>query len=205
VSENFLSKISEHVEKLVSLTDSERDMIISLWHVRKVKKKQFLLRVGEVCRFEFFVVKGCYKTYYLDAGGKEHIIRFNTENHLAGDLYSFLSGTPSLYNVEALEDGEVLQLDKTSRERLMQEVPAYEKYFRIKLEMAFASQQSRIIDNFSMSAAERYSGFIDKYPTLEQRISQNQVAAYLGITPQFLSQIRNKIAGKKNGKKKPVE
>jgi CRP-like cAMP-binding protein len=192
-------QLISHIEEVVALTNAEKKIISAVWTSQKIRKKQFLLEAGEICKYEYFVLRGCFKTYFIDNFQKEHIIRFGTENHLVGDLYSFLAGTPSIYFIEAMEDGEVLKTDNNNWEMLCRQIPVFEKYIRIKIERAYASQQTRVINNFSMTATEKYQAFINQYPTLEQRITQNQVSAYLGITPQFLSQVRKNLA--KNGKK----
>jgi CRP-like cAMP-binding protein len=108
-----------------------------------------------------------------------------------------LTGTPSLYSIDAMEDSEVLLLDNTSNEILYERVPKFERYFRILIQNAFIATQRRILSTISKTAEERYLEFLEKYPTLEQRVPQRQIASYLGITPESLSRIRRQLARKK--------
>jgi CRP-like cAMP-binding protein len=121
---------------------------------------------------------------------------FGVEDWWVGDLYSFLTQTPSTYFIQALETTEVLQINKAQLDELYERVPKFERFFRILLQNAFIAQQNRINQNLSFTAEQRYLDFITKYPHLEQRIPQKHVAAYLGMTPVFLSMLRKKIASR---------
>lgn len=186
----------EHVNNFVSLNEEEMLLLQSSFRTRKLKKKQFLLIIGEVARLESFVTKGCLKTYYIDGKGEEHIVQFAVENWWTGDLYSFLTQTPSIYNIEVLEDCEVLQIDKEILDNLYIQLPKMERYFRMLVQNAYIASTRRVLGTISQPAEERYLDFIKKYPDLEQRIPQYMVASYLGITPEFLSKIRRRFMGK---------
>lgn len=121
---------------------------------------------------------------------------FGIEDWWVGDLYSFLTQTPATYFIEALENTTVLQIAKADLEKLYERVPKFERFFRIILQNAFIAQQQRINQTLSLKAEEKYDHFLKKYPQLEQRLSQKHIASYLGITPEFLSMLRRKKAGK---------
>ncbi len=106
------------------------------------------------------------------------------------DMYSFLNQQPALMNLEALENSEVLELSKADLDKLYVEVPKFERFFRIIIQNAYVREQVRVIHNLSMTAEERYEVFMQKYPHIAQRVTQKQIASYLGITPEFLSSIR---------------
>jgi len=186
----------QHIAAHITLNKTETDFFVSLLQPRALKKKEYLLRAGEVCNTENFIVRGCVRTYTIDDNGFEHILSFGMEGWWVGDLYSFVTGTPATYFIDALDNTELLLVSKQGLDRLYEKVPKFERFFRIKLQNAFIAQQQRINQNLSFTAEQRYRQFINKYPTLEQRIPQKQVAAYLGITPEFLSMIRRKLAGK---------
>jgi CRP-like cAMP-binding protein len=186
----ILQNISRHIQ----LDKTETDFFISLLQSKKIKRKDFLLKQGNVCKTENFIVKGCLRTYTIDENGFEHIVLFGIEDWWVGDLYSFLTQSPATYFIDALEDTEILQITKSNLDKLFDEVPKFEKFFRLILQNAFIAQQQRINQNLSFTAEQRYTDFITKYPQLEQRLSQKQVAAYLGITPVFLSMLRRKLA-----------
>lgn len=191
-----LTPILLNINKHIELNEEEIQFFSSMLSYRKINKKEFLLQQGDVCKTENFIVKGCLKTYSLDSNGNEHILMFGIEDWWVGDLYSFLTQTPSNYFVEALEDSEFIQISKDNLDELYVEVPKFERFFRLILQNAFIAQQQRIEQNLAYTAEERYLDFQKKYPTLEQRISQKQIASFLGITPVFLSMLRKKLVQK---------
>jgi CRP-like cAMP-binding protein len=190
--ELLISQLSKHI----SLDPTETDRLKDYFRVKQLKKKQFLQHQGDVTYYETFVTKGCLRTYYLDQQGQEHIVQFALESWWIGDLYSFLTQHPSRYTIQALEDCELLQIDKNSLEELYQEVPKLERFFRIIIQNAFIASTNRVLSSMSQPAEERYLEFIGKYPDIEQRVPQYHVAAYLGVTAEFLSRIRKKFSRK---------
>jgi CRP-like cAMP-binding protein len=188
--------ILQHISKYIQLTEEENDYFISVLQVKRLRKKQYLVQEGDVCRFETFVNKGCLRAYYVDEKGQEHIAQFAIEGWWISDMYSFFTGTPAHLNVDALEDSEFFCIDKASHEELLLQVPKFERFFRIILQNAYVAHQQRIIANMSKTAEERYLEFLERYPQLEQRVPQHQVASYLGITPESLSRIRKQLAAR---------
>lgn len=186
--------ILQNVARHIRLEPEEMRFFTSLLQVRRLKKKEFLLRAGDVCRCESFVLEGCLRNYYLDDKGSEHILQFSIEDWWTSDLYSLLTQTPASQFIDALEDTVVAQIEKDDLEKLFNEVPKFERFFRIMFQNAFVSHQRRILQNIGSSGEDRYLVFREKYPALEQRLPQHQIAAYLGITPEFLSKIRGKLA-----------
>lgn len=188
----ILTNVSRHIQ----LDKIETDFFISLVQSKKLKRKEFLLKQGDTCKTENFIVKGCLRTYTIDDNGFEHIVMFGVEDWWVGDLLSFLTQSPATYFIDALEDTEILQISKPKLDRLFETVPKFERFFRLILQNAFIAQQQRINQNLSYTAEQRYLDFISKHPDLEQRLSQKQVSAYLGVTPVFLSMLRRKISRK---------
>lgn len=185
-----------HIEKRVQVTDEEFNVITKFFKPKKLRKKQFLLHEGEVCKNIGFVHSGCLREYTIDNKGSEHIIQFAIEDWWISDPNSFLSGLQSTYNIDALEDSEVLLLEKSAREKLLDSCPKMERFFRILTEANFVATQRRISDSLSTTAEERYLKFIKTYPKLIEQVSQNHIASYLGITPQSLSRIRKELTQK---------
>ncbi|MDZ7626553.1 MAG: Crp/Fnr family transcriptional regulator [Ignavibacteriaceae bacterium] len=188
--------LREHIEKRVHLTDEEFEVISNFFIPKKLRKKQFLLHEGEVCKNIGFVNSGCLREYTIDNKGSEHIIQFAIEDWWISDPNSFLSGLPSTYNIDALEDSKVLLLEKSAREKLLDSCPKMERFFRILIEANFVATQRRITDSLSTSAEERYLKFVKTYPKLFEQVPQNHIASYLGITPQSLSRIRKELTQK---------
>jgi CRP-like cAMP-binding protein len=188
--------ILKNIARFIQLTPEEKDRFTAILKPRTLRKRQYLVQAGDIFRYECFVNKGSLRTYHIDNNGQERIVMFAFEDWWTGDMYSFLSGQPALYNVDALEDSELLLIEKNQLEQLYIDIPKFDRFFRILLQNAFISMQRRISDNMSLSAEERYLDFINRYPHFEQRLSLKQIASYLGITPESLSRIRRQMAGK---------
>jgi CRP-like cAMP-binding protein len=186
----ILKNVSRHIQ----LNPHEQEYFLSLLQTRELPRKSYLLRQGEICRSENFVLKGCLRAYTTDEDGTEHIVMFGPQDWWISDLASFLSQRPATYTIDALEDTTLLQISKTDLEKLYGKIPKFERFFRLLLQNAFVAQQDRIQQNLSFTAELRYLDFIKKYPRLEQLVSQKQIASYLGITPVFLSMIRRKLS-----------
>lgn len=192
----MFSLLRAHIEKRVHLADEEFSIITKYFVPKSLKKHQFLLNEGNVCTHIGFVNTGCLREYTIDNKGIEHIIQFAIEDWWVSDLHSFLSGLPATYNIDALQDSEVLLLEKSAREELLDNCPKMERFFRLLLEANYVATHNRINDALSTSAEERYLKFIKSYPKLFETVPQNQIASYLGITPQSLSRIRKELSHK---------
>ncbi|MBD1362270.1 Crp/Fnr family transcriptional regulator [Mucilaginibacter sp. ZT4R22] len=191
----MLNLLKQNIAKHVALSDGELDEFCHLFHIKTVKKKEFLLREGEVCKFEGFVAKGLFRLYHVDQNGLEQVLYFAMENWWITDIDSFTNEKPSQLFIEALEDSEVLLISKKDKEFAYTNLPKIEKLFRVMTQKTHVALQRRMIDNLGKTADQRYLDFIGKYPELYQRLSNLQIAAYLGISHEFLSKIRKKIVG----------
>ena len=189
--------LKQYVIKLINLTSEEMEQFCKPFVLKKVKKKQFILSEGEICRFEAFVNKGCFKIFYLDTKGIEHILYFAVENWWIGDIDSFTTQTPAQLNIEALEDSEIMLIGKKDKEELYNYLPKVDRLFRIMGQKTFVALQRRMLDSLSKTADKRYLEFITRYPKMVPRLTNLQIAAYLGISHEFLSKIRKKILQKK--------
>jgi len=187
----------KNIQRHVPLSDKDKDLLSKTFHTKKVKRKQFLLEAGDVCKYSYFILAGCVRTYYSDEEGEEHVISFSIEDWWAGDIASFNSGEPSIFSIDALEDSELLYADKAGMDKLYEEIPQLEKYFRIIFQNALAAQFQRVTNTNSFTAEARYVAFQKKYPQFDRRIPQKYLASYLGITPEFLSKLkRHLLTGK---------
>jgi CRP-like cAMP-binding protein len=186
--------ILDYVCRHIDLTPEEEKYFLSILKNRKYLKRQFVVQAGDVCKYETYVVKGCLRAYFVDPNGDQHIIQFAIEDWWISDMASLSTGEPSTFNIDALEDTQVIQIERTQFDELFEKIPKFNKMFRLMLTKAFVAHQKRIIDNLCMPAKDRYLSFIKRYRNIEQRVPQNQIASYLGMTPEFLSQIRRKMA-----------
>jgi CRP-like cAMP-binding protein len=193
--EAIIKNLRRHIEP----TKEEIDIFSSLLISKTIKRKEFLLKEGDVAKHQMFVVSGCLRTYTVDANGKEHILMFAPEDWwCSGDMYSFLSGQQTVNNVDALETTELLQISKSNLEILYLQAPKFERFFRVLFQNGFIFHQNRIKTNLSQPAEGRYDLFTQTYPTLESRIPQKYIASYIGITPEFFSQMKATMARKKS-------
>jgi CRP-like cAMP-binding protein len=181
----------KHFNRYVSITEEGFEECKLLFKHRKFRKHQYILQHGEISRHETFILSGCTRTYEVDDRGQEHIIQFGLQSWWVGDLHSFLTNTPTRYNIDCLEDTEVLQIPRTEMEKMYDTVPRLERFFRLLVQKAYIASTDRIFSNLSKPATQRYQEFIEKYPQIEQRVPNHQIASYLGITPQSLSRIRS--------------
>ncbi|MCE3006961.1 MAG: Crp/Fnr family transcriptional regulator [Bacteroidetes bacterium] len=188
-----METLRAHIEQQVSFTAADWDILQPYLKRRTYLKRQYLLQAGDVCQYESFIVRGCMRAFQVDARGHEAVLQFGIENWWIADLNSYLTGEPARFHVEVLEDSEVIQIDRTDLETIYTRIPVLESYFRRLFQKGFAAAQLRLIDMITHSALDRYQQFLRQYPTLSQRIPQRHIAAYLGITPEHLSKIRQQL------------
>jgi CRP-like cAMP-binding protein len=186
------SGILNNISKHISLTKAESDYFVSLLQFKKIKAKQFLLKAGDICKHSSFVISGCLRGYTIDKNGFEHILNFAPKDWWMGDMYSLLTQKPGNLNIEAMVDTEILILSRADQEKLYVKVPKFERFFRIIIEKSLIAYQQRLMDNLSLTAQERYIKFCSTYPSIINDIPQKQVAAYIGVTPEFLSKLKAK-------------
>lgn len=186
--ERFISTIRKHVH----LTEEEENRLTSLLTIKKLKRKEFLVRHGEDARHEYFVNKGCLRTYYLDSKGTEHNTYFAVEGYWVSDIYSRTFQAPALCNIVALEECELVHISNLALEDFLKEVPTLERFFRISYQNSLATIHLKQIQLLSMNGMERYKYFRSKYPELDMRIPQKHIASYLGFTPEFFNTVRAK-------------
>lgn len=189
--------LEKNIAANIALPESEKKAFCSLFKSVSIPRKHFLLSKGDICRFEGFVVKGLFKVYHTSSEGFEQILYFASENWWITDIDSFTNETPSQLFIEALEESEILVISKQDKEFAYANIPQIEKLFRVMTQKTHVALQRRMIDNLSKTAELRYVEFTAKYPQLVQRLSNIQIAAYLGITNVFLSNIRKKITSRK--------
>jgi len=185
------------ITELVSLSEEDFNFCKTLFFPKKLRKRQYLLQEGDVCKYNTFVSKGLLRSYTIDNKGTEHILQFAFEGWWIGDIYSFLTEKPSSFNIEALEDCELLLLTKSSMELLLEKIPVFERYFRILIQNNLIATQKRLMGTLSETAEEKYTNLINNFPGCLQRVPQHMIASYLGITKETLSRIRSQMAARK--------
>jgi CRP-like cAMP-binding protein len=192
-----LQPIIAHFESYLPFTDQEKQLLTERVKVRQVRRRQAILQEGFHCKHYSFVVSGCLKMFAVDAKGTEHNIQFAAENDWIADIGSLHSGRPSKLFIEAIEPSTLMQIEKEDLYFLYSSIPKLDRIFKVIVEDKYVELQNRVLQNFSSTAQERYLAFLEQYPTLASRISNTQIASYLGITPEFLSKIRKDLTSKK--------
>jgi len=187
----------EQFNKMVPLTAEEQTVIKTYLTPKKLRKKQYLLQEGDPCRYIAFVDKGMLREYSVDKNGNEHIIQFAPEGWTIADLYSFLTGELATYNIDALEDAELVLMSKSAHDELLKISPKYETYNRLQITGAYLAMQKRITSILSLSLEERYTNLTALYPDIVHRVPQHMLASFMGLKPETLSRVRKKIATQK--------
>jgi CRP-like cAMP-binding protein len=190
------TKIKNYVARHIQLSEAEEEYFFSLLRITKVKKKQFLVQPEFICKYRSYILKGAMRAYLVDNKGKEHTVAFAIEDWWITDYNSYINQEPATLFVEALEDTLLIQIDYNAEQLLMETVPKFERFFRIITQRSFAFLQKRLLSNLSKSAEERYEEFIQKYPSIANRVTQYALASYLGFSTEFLSKIRKKRSQK---------
>lgn len=190
MKERLIKSISKHIK----LNSEEENLIETFWTEKILEKGDYLLRNGETCLTDNFVVDGTLKAFFIDSEtGKEKILYFAIENWWATDIESFQKQKPSIYNIQAIEKTTLLQIRYNSFQEMLKQIPKLERFFRIILENYLGSLQRRIILNNVLDAEQRYLDFLNNYPKIADKAPNYLIASYLGITAEFLSRIRKKI------------
>jgi CRP-like cAMP-binding protein len=186
--------IIKNISKHITLDDEEKKYFIGILHYKKLERGKILLMHGDIARNQYFIISGCLRNYSVDENGKEHIIAFAPTDWWISDLYSYLTETPAEHIIDALIPTEVFEISKKDMEEVYIRIPKFERFFRILFQNAIVNQMKRIGQVISVPAEERYKAFIKQYPGIYEQIPLKHIASYLGMSPEFLSKIRNKIA-----------
>lgn len=189
-----LEILRKHLKLKVNISDADFEKFVNLTEKIQLKKHELLVREGRVAKWQAFLLSGVMGTYAVDNKGEKHIFQIAIEGHWISDLYSYLSKEPALYNVEAFSDAEVLTISKDNFERACEEIPVFNRFFRLLFQNGLIQLHRRISNIYSESAEERYLKLINEKPEIAQSVPQHLLASFLGIKPQSLSRIRKQIA-----------
>lgn len=183
--------INKNISRLISLTDEEKEIFTSHLRILKVKKKQFIVQPEFVCKYRSYVLSGAFQVYMVGNDGQKHTIALAIEDWWTSDFASYITQEPATLFVEAVEDSTLIQLSYKDEQELYEQIPKFERFFRLQVERSGIAIQKRMLWSISKTAEERYAEFVKRYPTFLQRFPQYIIASYLGMTTQFLSKIRN--------------
>ncbi|SOE22273.1 cAMP-binding domain of CRP or a regulatory subunit of cAMP-dependent protein kinases [Spirosomataceae bacterium TFI 002] len=185
--------LKEHIAKNTPFSNTELEEFCQFFNPKIIKKKEYLLRQGQVCKFEGFVVAGCFRVFTIDKRGNENTLYFAAKDWWLMDIDSFTNLTPSDLNIQALEDSTVLLVSQKDKSKLYNTLPHAERFFRIMFQKSIVAWQRRLVRNHSLTAKERYAHFIENYPEIVSKLTDRQTSSYLGITHEFLSKIKKQL------------
>lgn len=186
------TNLIKHIRKYIELNDNSIEILAKYFNPITHKKKEFLLKEGQVCRSLHFVEKGCLRMFFINDNTTEQIIQFALENWWISDFFSFSDNKPSPYFIQTVEKSEILSIDSLSFETMLKELPQMERYFRIIMQRAIAASQLRIKYMYELSKEQFYIHFCTSFPEFVQRVPQYMIASYLGLTPEYVSELRKK-------------
>lgn len=190
----MFEKLIQNITDKVALGEKDIEVLKTFFIPKKIRKRQYLLNAGDVCQHITFIEKGLLRSFTVDDDGNEYVVQFAIEGSWISDMGSFISGKEALYNIEALEDAEVLNLTRQSMDELLNQFPLMERFFRLLMQNNIVALQRRVIAYMSLSAEEKYVRLMEVNPDIMNRASQQHIASYLSITPETLSRIRKKIS-----------
>lgn len=184
--------LKAHINKFITVSDDEFEAILSYFQFKTLLKKDNLLEAGQVCKSNYFVLNGILRKFFINDKGTEQTTEFAIENWWMTETFSFINQSTTEFYIQAVENTELLYIDKTAYEKLLETHPVMEKYFRCIYQKAYAAVQMRIKFLYDYSREELYYHFLKAQPEFLQRVPQYLIASYLNFTPEYLSEIRKK-------------
>ncbi len=176
------------------VTEEDFEIIKSHFTNKTLRKRQYFLEEGVICKHFAFIIKGAMRKYHVDDQGKEHVVDLYIENWWAGDLESFVMLKPSIYYIDACEDCDLMLITNESKIKLCSQLPSFNQFLLKLDERNHIATQRRITSTISSSAKARYDDFASCYPEFLQRFPQHVIASYLGITKETLSRVRSQVS-----------
>lgn len=189
-----METFKQHLDKFITITDEEFVSVLSFFREVEVKKKQDLMLSGEICKSMYFVVKGCLRKFFVNEKGIEQTTEFAIENWWITDTFAYERQIKTDFCIQAVEKSIILEINLQTQEELLKKHPVMERYFRMIYQRAYAASERRIRYLYEMTREELYVNFSTLYPWFIQRIPQYLIASFLGFTPEYLSEIRAKLA-----------
>jgi CRP-like cAMP-binding protein len=182
----------QHINKFVELDDAAFADILPFFYTIECKKKETLLKEGQFCKTNYFVLKGYLRRFFINEKGIEQTTEFALENWWMTDNMAYGQQQPAAFSIQAVEPSTLLSINYQEQEKMFKQYPLMERYFRCIYQRAYAASQRRTRFLYEHSKEENYHFFNSKYPEFVQRVPQYLLASFLGFTPEYLSEIRKK-------------
>ena len=183
-------QIFQNIEKHIDLSDEEKHVLKSLLVVKRVLKNELVQYQGDACSKIYFVESGSLYAFHQSDTGKQSTIMFAIKDWWITDMDAFVNDVPAKVNIAALEDSRIVKLSSADLEDLYDKIPKFERFFRVLFQNAYIREQQRAFCNITYSTQQNYQRFLKNYPAISEKITQKQIASYLGVTPEFLSSIK---------------
>ncbi len=189
----MIGKLIQHINSKIDnkLTESDIQLLSDVFHLKKIRKHQFFIQSGDVCKIAGFLVKGAMKKYTIDNSGKENILELYIENWWAGDKESFMIGTPTPYYIDAFENTELLVITKDDFFNKLNKLSFFADFNRVLTERQSFQLMKRVHSSQTFTAEQKLEQLQNTYPEFFQRFPQHIIASYLGMTKETLSRIRS--------------
>ncbi|WP_270087920.1 Crp/Fnr family transcriptional regulator [Sphingobacterium sp. SYP-B4668] len=181
-----------HLKKYISLNNDEVALLLSSVKPLIIDKKDFLVKEGQICRANYFVEQGLLRMFFVNHKGNEQITQFALENWWIADYMSFTMQNGSHFNIQAVEASTVIAIEYHKQDYLMEQLPQLERYFRLMMQRAYAAAQMRVKYFHAASKEDNYRQFVSLFPEFVRRVPQYMLASYLGLTPEYVSELRKR-------------
>jgi CRP-like cAMP-binding protein len=194
----MINKLIQYINSKIEseLTENDINLLAEVFHLKKIRKHQYFIQSGDVCKVAGFVVKGALKKYTIDNSGKENILELYLENWWAGDKESFMIGTPTPYYIDAYEDTELLVLTKDDFVNKLSKISFMTELGNVLNERQSFQLMKRLHSSQTLTAEQKLEQLQNTYPEFFQRFPQHIIASYLGMTKETLSRIRKNTTKK---------
>ncbi len=189
-----MNELIDYIKSGMDISDEIEQKLSEIIVEKKVVKGEVILNENSIRKQHIFVASGCLRSFYKSKNGKEHTLQFAVKNWWIGDYTTIYTDQKSKVTIESLSHSKILMIDQTNIEKLYIEFPQFEAFQRKNFEKRIATLQNRILHLLTLTAAEKYTQFINDYAVFEKVIPNYQIASYLGITPESLSRIRKERA-----------
>ena len=186
------TQLLTNIQKHIVLEPLEIEFLETIFSFRTYQKKSILFNQDQICREFYFVEYGSIRAFNVNENGKSATIMFAIKDWWVTDIYCFTNQKPALLSLEALEETKVAVLSYDNFQLLLNKFPKFNRFFRILFQNAYSREQLRVLDSISLTTEERFQKFLDKYPQIVEKLTQKQIASYLGVTPEFLSSVKKK-------------
>lgn len=186
------TQLFSHINTYVSINNEDFEGISSFFEFQNVSKKETLMEAGTSCTYNYFVLQGCLHMYYTNEKGMERTVQFAIDNWWMTDCLAYLNRTRTDFNIQASEDTKLLSISFEKQEQLLKAFPQLERYFRIMYQIGYGASIMKMKYLFDFSKEEIYLHFTEHYPDFAQRVPQYLIASFLGLTPEYVSEIRAK-------------